>query len=909
MLKLSKPNKITLSTSETPSKWWNAMMGIQDDSGIILKPSVTELKQIFFKISPVFTNGIPDTNDDEQYLGNFWEFVKKLMQNADIPDPRIDFTGFVQKLHNISRLVKITDTETAIILAQRLCPSEPADFFFNDFILLVSDPLIAIKAMYEMQNTNAEPWYSQIRAHGQIEKFLDLFITYLQPANSTEHDDIAQFRIFLADMLVNLLIDPKIDFRFKERHIVDLYIRLLNLVSYVTTDASGTFCRLLITLFDYYLKIHVRVEDDILIMIQSMYTSAPPSKASRSMVTQYIFSLVQNKTIAAHEASIILTVGNMSVYDMKILYQLGLESLEARLLVLKYFGQKFANEKILCYTIAPFLADLMKQERDKDINDFITDFFKKMFVKIAFASKKSKYVRRITAVAALISIYFRDVPKTWEYILQNASYAVKYGKAEFLKDYFEISNDDSSLEKFTKEIGLVEKFKPNLKYYPFKESTCKLVELDKNERKNKVSHKQSKAMVAELIEKGIPEHLVKYFRIADKANVMAQQAAIFEIEDFIDEEREDIKKLKIRIRRPKLSKFNLDSYETEGSIILAGQVTQMARNRLKILEFQMEIIQRVINIAKEVISLLRNYNDIISDAASIACELGLLGNSDAKYKLYKKRKLLLRKRLEILSAQWKSKNYKGLFMQQCSTGNIKFNMDTQYSRPSSADPMLKEVLLRSVTFKTKFIECSKSIETMSPPEIMQICWEFSNDIILYLKLKSNVTMSVIAIMVLRLLFENSYFLNKKAILANYQNYNAMFLIRAAKLAQQPIDSIGVSKKIYGSKEGSPIELFFKYCNEKYPTFEEISLQLSPIDINYVLYKIHRQLKEMHPAEEDLTPLFLALLVNSPPNNAISAAMSLKKFGEVNTTNEFKIPRNMYLDAINMVLSLKSVKEI
>ncbi|EAX95774.1 hypothetical protein TVAG_037070 [Trichomonas vaginalis G3] len=889
-------------------KWWNDFIGVQADDVIPLKPSVIELQQILFQKSPVITNGIENPSDNDTYWDDLHKFIMKLADDQSISHPISDFTSFVSSLHKISSLLKITNVKDAILLAKRLCPKEPADFFFNTFLFMVSDPLLAINVMFYMNAENIEPWTSQIRYPGQFEKFFDLFVTYLQPTGSQYDDNYIQFRIILSDMIVSLLCDPNIDFLMKERYIENTFVRLLNLVSYTTSDANTVFCRLIIKLFDYYVTIHTRIEDDILVMIQSIYTSSPPSKSSRNMTTEYIYSLCSRGTITHREAAIILTVGNMSIFDIKILYYIGLDNIEARSLVIKYLCEKFVNSKIDCYAIGPLISDLLRRERDKDINEFFKEFITKLFVKISVCGRKSKYVRRVLSICSLLSTYFHDLDDIWTHIESSANSAFLTGKSDFLRDYFKVGKTEKTNESFSKELSLFEKVRPLLKTYPFRQGNHKLYELDQNDGKVRPSKKQSKSTIKELKEMGIPDHLIKFFHITEQVSAISQMASIFEIEDFIDNKRDEVSQIKVRMKRPKLAKFNMDSYELEGRMPIVGQVTMMARNREKIYRFQIDTINKVINLAVEVIVTLKTYDGIIGDVYTLSSELTNLGKFDNKYKLLKERKVLLRKRCEYIQNKYRCKNYKAELVQVFFKQQLSFHEDVQYSSPSSFDTLVREVLSRSSHFKERFKTVSSEVENKSAEDIVLCAQSFIDDIANYLSLKRDSNLQVLDVVLIRLFFENSYYMNKRAQLANYQEYNKTFIVRSYKLSVQPIESLGISTKFIGKRRGMRICDFFRHSEERFPSVESISDKLCPLDINSLLYRVKKEL-EKRVDQSDIEPIFLGLLVTSPPNNAISAALSLEKFGVINNSTLFADARQLYINCVNMVFRLSNVKQV
>ena len=767
-----------------------------------------------------------------------------------------------------------------------------------------------------MNQRNVEPWPTYISQFGAIERFFDLFITFLQPANRNEENAYENFRLTLANLMTTLICENyNKDITRKQKIAYSLYSRLLNLIIYSKTDASVSFARFAIAINKVTLA-ELNSEDRAIRLI-ALLNSAPSNKLPHVLVCEYVLSqagtLMPYTLLAQHIAKHIATV-----YDLTLLERLADKAREARFVIVRTLGQCMVHSRFIMRASAKMLAAILRnyaeEESDIDIRDWINKFFTYVFVFFQMCAKREKYVRRIVTLAECISSdIFLNIDYVKDIILPNANSCYLMGHCDFLKDYFPVGNEYPASKLFKAAYQKCEKFKPKLKTFPFKNNTNFLIDTTKRKNSSTVSLKgiiDRQQSVDSLKEFGLSDEEIKYVYKTPESSTIDQQNCIFTLEDFIDQTKEKVEKVKKKQKRPKNQKIvNVNFFITEGYLEIHGLKACILENEHDILEYQSQALTNYINIARDLISLMKSQSSILVDTSLLSRDLNKGSADDLEYKKLKDSRVLLRKQAPILSRKWLAPKFSDELVSLIESQIIKFDVMIQYSPPSKIEEVLLEYLKRS-PFAGMIEATATVIEDGTVDAGVSTIWELNCALLEELSLSIDQNAMILFQSLIRVMFDYAYSLNSRPWLNRYRKASLEFHKRAKEYARRSVSSLSIPTTVISAKrQDQPIQFLWR---SRYFTFEPLQYMTSPLEI---LNHIHFLVTEL-PTQSltgKLTPpelqmLLLALVVSTPPINIIAIAKFIQKWGALLSNSSVQKSKQMFLNCVTEILNLDEVQD-
>ena len=188
--------------------------------------------------------------------------------------------------------------------------------------------------------------------------------------------------------------------------------------------------------------------------------------------------------------------------------------------------------------------------------------------------------------------------------------------------------------------------------------------------------------------------------------------------------------------------------------------------------------------------------------------------------------------------------------------------------------------------------------------------EFTNDICKELKFNSPTTQVIIFTSTIRYLFDEAYVI--KSDLSGYNKSNAEFLVKCDAFSKQPARELKLSSDIEAYyTPGLPITSLFK--SKQQTLLKELEYMTNPIDLTVRINDVINSLAQFFGSEvgvlsfDDTLTLFLGLMSQSPPANAVAIAKFIEKWSELLLSEVTKNSKNFYLAAIDHILKLEAVQ--
>lgn len=889
-------------------RWWNHVVNFEESlEDPPNMPDVTEMNIIWLSLSPIFhTHCIPSTDDS-----NYWAQVQKclqiLSQDDKIPNPLTDFHGFVFSIFSYRNLIKINDTDGAILYAQRFCQRNDSTFFVKKFLCSVSDPFLAVEAMDKMNTLEMDTWISYIRQPGAIERIFDLFITFLQPANRSVENEYEGFRVMLANLMTSLICRSDSEMFRRAQYASSLYLRLLNLIIYSQTDASVSFARCAIQINNSFLK--ACDPEERAKRVIALLNVSPPGKLPHFMITKFAISqggvTIPNFLLAQQFSHNIQTE-----WDLIALNSINLTSKEARFIILRAITQTMTQNKYLMRLAAKFLVELLIKIEDQDLQEWAQKYFVLLFVMIKLCAKKMKYMRRVLMICDVVSQdQFLSITNIKKIILPCANACYQKGGCEFLLDYFPLSSEFPQSQVFLRELQRYESGRIKLKTFPFKGQSNNLVEGRGKKGDgdgNEIPLEKRVFMHDDFADLQISKKAKPYLYRRTRISSIDQQNTIFQLEDFIDQNKAKAEKIKSKTRH-KRSTVNTKHFITSGVIQVVGLRCCLHNNEVELSEFQYKILMDFIEIANELIQVLRQLPDLNADIRYLQYDLQHYGLDDNYYKSLKEQRMQLRSLVPIFSREYIAPKYVEELSTFLSTQTVRFDQQLQYVPPNEVDFLLVEYLKRS-SYSEILDATAEIIESGTIDGAVSTIWELNNSLIDMTKIIYNQNVMVLYNSILRAVFDNAYIVNKRPHLNRYKKANYEFLERAKKLSEQPISFLNFKDSIQGAKRvNQPISSLL--VSSKF-SLEQLEFYTNPIDI---IYQIHLQCQQLQSLSTTgvLSPLdhqmlMLALVATYPPVNAISIAIFLEKWGTIVSNGLLSKSLSLFINAVSGIMNLKSV---
>jgi len=840
-------------------------------------------------------------SNDEMFWTKVHLFVVEMCNDPSIIFPPNDFSLFLQQIENYKELLNPQCLDTCIVYASKFCPTVVGNFYFLDYLKAISDPITCLFAMKEMNSISFPSWTSFIKQHGMIERFFDLFITFLQPFDSTDDEKLSHFAILLADLMVSLIIENEDLIVLSKELVSGFYSRLLNLIKYSCPSVSISFTRSIIRLNNIWLPKLSEVEQ--FSHISSLLSSSPIGRASHSIIAHYIVSLC-GKCISHRAAvSLFTKMSCPSIFDLESLFIISSSApKETKLVCVRYLCQVMCQKKFLTKLAASLLIDMLKSNTNNhQISNWVKVFIRRLFMFFRICVKREKYLKRVHILCDLLSSgFFSSISYIQEEIIKSANEAYSKQKGfVFITDYFPISEKKVPNSDFGQELSKFETSRCKLKAFPFKMGSNQLYDPSRTSIKPKVDLPRDPTIDEFLREEGLEENELRFVYYDPNASGLDQQECIFNLEDFIEQEQEKLDKIMVDVKY--INKLDPYAFRPDGAMMILGIRQFIEENEISITEYRKSSLQRFINVARTIVSSIKQQSYILADLKMLTVALNSGVIDDPQYKNMKKKRVTLKKAARVIARSYAKPNY-GLDLQiALSNEQRQFDSENQYMPPSLLDIYTSEFLYRK-----QFFGIVKAASQYINDKVVDVAtssiWELNASLNEILGSRVSFAISILHSCIIRFLFDLTYYSYPQSILNSYQAQDIEFVKKCGKFSQQPLVILGIPSDLFKTQKDLTISQFFM---NRPLGFSNLEFMTNPIDI---IYNIHKTLNSFSSVLNNkslntnyIQKLTVGLLACNPPSNPVSIKAFLEIWGNLMISIDAQKSKVMFIGSIEYIM--------
>ncbi|OHT09919.1 hypothetical protein TRFO_04477 [Tritrichomonas foetus] len=330
----------------------------------------------------------------------------------------------------------------------------------------------------------------------------------------------------------------------------------------------------------------------------------------------------------------------------------------------------------------------------------------------------------------------------------------------------------------------------------------------------------------------------------------------------------------------------------------------------KLIEYEENSIEDLVKIAKLAINYLKE-----NASRNIYCEElieeisdRLTNNSDYKYYIFAKD--ALNKKVRYYFKSFKLRDTRTAMRTSLVTAlRSNYDYETKYVTPTIVDtvlpyflkdaayscmiePIIEQILLESV---------SSLVVTIS--EFTDMFYEdigYSNDY------STNTMKYICYTTIVRYFFDEAYL--RKPLLSLHEDKNQIFLEKCEIFAQTNIGDLNIPERIKKQYVAYlPATSLFR--EQHLDILTDMQYMNNPLDIMLSLLAAQKQIaKYFKDDEQPLTfketaTLMLVLMSVSPPINAVSIALFLKKWGDIHLLPECEQAKDIFIAAVELIYNL------
>ena len=891
---------------EEAFRWWNRSIGSDNEEATPSIPSIKDVTLCWIEIAPIFHTFLKA--DDQNYWKSVLNLTKKFTESDDVPDPECDFPGFVNALYKIKEKIKPKNLENCKKFVELFYTKHNSVFFIREFLYGVSDPFLSVNVLREMFKERYPPFIDFLMQFGAIERFFDMFITFLCPLSANIEDDFFEFRIVLADLLTEILTSNIRPIILVDDVISNFYSRLLNLINYSKPEASLCFARDAVSINNTWLK--TLTPEQASTRITTMITSAPVCKASHNYICKYALSQAGKYISHSRLTTLLTKQGFRGLWDIEFLQLIAdADGSDAVKIVIHTFAKTMCSTKIYMRACGQlFIDELGKNFDDKEIHDWSLRFITLLIIFIKKAFALNRFVRRARLLCELLtSEEFKQAKWLYKGIQSNANAAFLIDNSpEIFKLYFHIGKQYPAASYFEREYKKYDKYlkkASRLKTFPFKVGTTQLIKASDIDGSNEDDKEGETVIDESLKDLGLGPRALRYVYHDFDAGTIDQQQSIFLLEDFIDHEKGRFEQTEYFHDR--FVRINVDNFLPSGRMELSAIKHFCQEMEDQIWTYQTNALNEFISIAKEIIVALEQHPHLIANIKALTRDLNLGCSDDQRYKKLKSQRKRLKKLAERKAIQYHVPNYSVDLHEILLSVFYKFDANMQYAPPSEIDDHIINYINFS-EFKIMVDATADIVVSGSVDAAIKTIWELKTAIIEKAQLRGEATCIIIYTSIVRYMFDVNYLKNPELNL--YKEANQTFVDICRQFAEQPMSMLKLSDAFSSKVSGrGTINNFFKTRNH---TLNIIDFFTNPIDIMTNIHISIQMLNSIVPgltiSNNDRLKLVLGLVVTFPPQNTIAIIRFIDKWGSVTISNNAAVSCSIFKRAVNSIFPLNQI---
>ena len=843
-------------------RWWNSLVSEEPENPAapsIFSPEDAPL--IFPVLSPILHN---HTNYALQ-MSDCWMQVRsiivKLTKDDSCPNPNSNFPCFVEYWYKYRHVIKPTKVEGCINYVDAFCPDPVVDeFFMKDLEFAICDPDLCVQTLSELHKRGDQRWIQCLSNHGFVDRVFDLFMPFLIVFDKCE-DIHFPFRLRVADFL--LMVFEYNHGVLQEDISKDFYTRLTYLIEKAKVGESISFFLIAKKLND--MTIQSLSNDQKMSRMNTLLGLSLAREDIRRPILMYLYKM--NDIIDGYdvvkkftkelptaagdlESMLIFTKGEMK------------ESFDTRILVVRYYAKTLVQSIIFMKAAASLLVEMLQTYDNEEVRDWMDSFIRRVFIFIEIATTKKKASNRaISILSTISSSNFQSVKWVWDLIVEYASECYRDGVG-LIKTFIEVT--DAKNELYQREMKIFGPLNLSLINFPFKNHSTSLSE---NQETRKYIKRKEAPMNAKLAKLSIPSSTLRYIFYDEDSSPADQQQAIFQLEDFIEEQKArlaECEKVHKSVKYPKIEKAdNVFKMAVTGLILFCQETENL------VWEYQNKSIADLLRQLHSIMETISKFPHVLPNIKLIMADHNAVISDNPKYKELKRNRRRMKSYALASAAKYGTADYKDLLFTQIPNSVFSFDYKIMYSPPSLSDQYMYEYLLKS-----KFAEMLNAATTVFEDGTINAAaatLEVLNCAVVEdIDRTNGFAVQVSWMSIFRIIFDRLY--KDDSILNRYKSANTEYLRRADAFLKKTIDEAKIPECIVGMmRKGATVGSLMK--TKKVASFMPLQFMVNPIDIVFHIFTTIKSLDSLVGdtcvTREELSIIVLATVALNPPANIVS----------------------------------------
>ena len=878
-------------------KWWNSLIYYNGDLGDEPNiPSPSEMVSVCNEISPILYVYIHDKTDDPDFWVIATDVLKKISRIEPFPDPRSNFPLFLLYFYTFRKYLKPEKVDTCILYVLTFCPEVPDNFFFDTFIYAVSNPVLVIEAFHKLDEIKNPQWIKFISKPGNTERFIDLFLPSLSPQTESDSSKLT-VKIYLSNLLVNIFINH-LDISLFKVVSMSLIKTLTELIKSLPDSDAIPFFRDVIALDE---KISQQTNECLRFIFEKYHRITSKSFIMEQLFVRWCVHNIER--ITPHVlAKYFITLKTTNCNVLSILEEIALNySKETSFIIIQYLTYVFFLKQVwmrsVSKIISTIISSLQNDELLTPIKEYITTFIHYSFIAITLFNRQKRYQNRILLyLTCLSSDSFMSFDWIKNEILSNASIAAGHGLV-IAKYFFDI--EPSKDPAWTQSLRKYKKIdKTSSKFLPFIRNKQYLI-MFREDLYFDFEICQSDPNIAQF---GVASNLSRYLIYDKNLPQNEKSQVIFELEDFIDNENNRIRDCAKNLAPPtneNIKKFlRTDRHEIKLFIALYKAISYQIYN------YQIEQIKATTLIAKNLIEILKQFQDLTTTLRLIGSYFDRERLTDPLYLGYKKQRLITRKSI-LEKIKTAKANISIDYISNSYNNSIDlFNPQLLYIPFNDFDCFLNDFL--EICPNKNII--SKLVNYLNSDDLKSFSSTFDHlakKILKKINAPTDQRRLIVHITLLRIVFGKFY--SPQSLLNDFNKENDEFIAKANIISQKSVKSLELYENIF-SKTLNTKKIISLLQNIQIPPINQIEYEFCPIDILYIISSSVLQIiKTTSISNNNKFGLIYYLIVLQHPTNSYAIMKFIQKYIDLCNlvSNSYYETASLFIQAVNQIYNFKT----
>jgi hypothetical protein len=876
--------------------WWNQYLLKEDVDFPPTIPTPHIMNRVWPQIAPLMTIQLT-VPDPPTYWSRCRKILMRLTDNPDIPDPLTDFPAFVTSVQKYRRAIRLVTVDLALRYVDCFCPSPLGNFFLENFVFAVLNPVILAVAPNRMEMAGHPSWVEFTNQTGSVDRVFDLFLIFLNPQTDLSADQGWVVRLNMGSLLSSLLFTHHAAMALVDSTAATLFDRLLLMVRAAPEDIAIVLIREAIRICDVALR--AASKETAADYFTGLFSNCMrPYSVLRGIVIEWSRSLVGRFLTHRFVCFELLGVTPEAPHELEALAAVAIRSgADTLLVVFRNFCRGMVQRTVWMWIYAQCLSEMIPDAcSSAAMRRWFGEFVSRTIMFICAAVWHGKYQGRVFLLLTILaSNLFRDECWVWEIIVRCA-FSAYSGGMEIFASFFDFPIDMVTDAGWIGDFRKFKEISSFLKQLPFASGSAELYPLAETDAQISSAALAVAIVHPSVRQLSIPDELKQTLGYDADQTQSESDRTIFVLQDLQDPVKDPYRKSNADAPKPyEIFAERRFYYSTSLSVLHTAEEDHERMTR--------ETFAQWTSVVDDAITVLRSDPHFTIDIELLKLHPQAIGQNQALKRLAKFRK----GRRDRVSAVGQTARVADVSEQLPALLNaqvMSIKSVLLFTKPSAADALVADVLRNSSNFSfgraavTQFYT-SDSVDGLKSA-LQMLTAEFSR----LVRQSNEQYEQIIYNAMIRFHFDHCYLLGPVPELRRYPENDAEILIRAAAFAKGRVGDLNLPVAMISQDvRRMPISKYFQ--TPKLVQIAGLHFLVNPLDMLYLIHQAVTGLvkffshKKITP--EELRVVFFALFSREPPSNSFGIYRFLEKWDGLQMSAELDKAKALFMDAVRILM--------